>query len=85
MAVRFPDPIHPVDPVELEINQLFDRLIVCLQERRETLLATYGDTRAQITARRTARVAKEQELIGLKTDTETRLQGTNYERHRSES
>ena len=74
MAVRFPDPIHPVDPVELEINQLFDRLIMCLQERRDTVLATYRDTRAQIAARHTARATKEQELIGLKTDTEARLQ-----------
>ena len=74
MAVQFPDPIHPVDPVELEINQLFDRLIMCLQERRDTVLATYRDTRAQIAARHTERARKEQELIGLKTDTQTRLQ-----------
>ena len=74
MAVRFPDPIHPVDPVELAINQLFDRLIMCLQERRDTLLAIYRDTRAQISARHTARATKEQELIGLKTETEARLQ-----------
>ena len=74
MAVRFPDPIHPVDPVELEINQLFDRLIMCLQKRRDTVLATYRDTRAQIAARHTARATKEQELIGLKTDTQARLQ-----------
>ena len=74
MAVRFPDPIHPVDPVELEINQQFDRLIMCLQERRNTVLATYRDTRAQIAARHTERAIKEQELIGLKTDTQTRLQ-----------
>ena len=74
MAVRFPDPIHPVDPVELEINQLFDRLITCLQERRDTVLATYRDTRAQIAARHTERARKEQELTGLKTETETRLQ-----------
>ena len=74
MAVRFPDPIHPVDPVELEINKLFDRLIMCLQERCETVLTTYHDTRAQIAARHTARATKKQELIGLKTETEARLQ-----------
>ena len=74
MAVRFPEPIHPVDPVELEINQLFDHLIVCLNQRRVALLTTYRDTRAQITARPIARARKEQELIGLKTDTEARLQ-----------
>ena len=74
MAVRFPEPIHPVDPVELEIHQLFDHLIVCLNQRRVALLTTYRDTRAQITARPIARARKEEELIGLKTDTEARLQ-----------
>ena len=74
MAVRFPEPIHPVDPVELEIHQLFDHLIVCLNQRRVALLTTYRDTRAQIADRPIARARKEQELIGLKTDTEARLQ-----------
>ena len=74
MAVRFPDPIHPVDPVELEINQQFDRLIMCLQQRRMFLLTTYRDTRAQIAARHTARARQEQELIALKTETERLLQ-----------
>ena len=74
MAVRFPDPIHPVDPVELEINQLFDHLIMCLQQRRVALLTTYRDTRNEIAARPIARARKEEELIGLKTDTEARLQ-----------
>ena len=74
MAVRFPEPIHPVDPVELEIHQLFDHLIVCLNQRRVALLTTYRDTRAQIAARPLARARKEEELIGLKTETEARFQ-----------
>ena len=74
MAVRFPEPIHPVDPVELEIHQLFDHLIVCLNQRRVALLTTYRDTLAQIAARPIARARKEEELIGLKTETEARLQ-----------
>ena len=74
MAVRFPEPIHPVDPVELEINQLFDHLIVCLNQRRVALLITYRDTRAQIAARPIARARKEEELIGAKTDIKARLQ-----------
>ena len=74
MALRFPEPIHPVDPVELEINQLFDHLIMCLNQRRVALLTTYRDTRAQIAARPIARARKEEELIGLKTETEARLQ-----------
>ena len=74
MAVRFPEPIHPIDPVELEINQLFNHLIVCLNQRRVALLTTYRDTRAQIAARPIARARKEEELIGLKTEIEARLQ-----------
>ena len=74
MAVRFPEPIHPVDPVELEIDQLFDHLIMCLNQRRVALLTTYRDTRSQIAARPIARARNEEELIGLKTDTEARLQ-----------
>ena len=74
MAVRFPEPIHPVDPVELEIHQLFDHLIVCLNQRRVALLTTYRDTLAQIAARPIDRARKEEELIGLKTETEARLQ-----------
>ena len=74
MAVPFPDPIHPVDPVELGINQQIDRLIACLQQRRMSLLATYRDTRDQIAARHTARDRKEQELMALKTETERLLQ-----------
>ena len=74
MAVRFPEPIHPVDPVELEIHQLFDHLIVCLNQRRVALLTTYRDTRAQIAARPIARARKEEELIALKTETERLLQ-----------
>ena len=74
MAVRFPDPIHPVDPIELEINQLFDHLIVCLNQRRETLLTTYRETRAQIAAIPIARARKEQELIAFKIQTEQSFQ-----------
>ena len=74
MAVRFPDPIHPVDPVELKINQLFDHLIICLNQRRVALLTTYRDTRNEIAARPIARARKEEELIALKTETEARLQ-----------
>ena len=74
MAVRFPDPIHPLDPVELEINQLFNHLIMCLQQRRVALLTTYRDTRDQIAARPIERARKEEELNALKAHTEQSLQ-----------
>ena len=71
MAVGFPDLMHPVDSVELEINQLFDRLTMCLQQRRRALLTTYRNARDKIVSRPTEQARKE--LIGLKTETETRL------------
>ena len=74
MAVRFPEPIHPVDPVELEIHQQLNHLIVCLNQRRVALLTTYRDTRAQIADRPIARARKEQELIAFKIQTEQSLQ-----------
>ena len=40
MTVRFPDPIHSVDPVEFEINQLINHLISYLNQRQVTLLTT---------------------------------------------
>ena len=74
MAVRFPEPIHLVDPVELEINQLFNHLIMCLDQRRVALLTTYREIRAQIADRSITRARTEQWLIGLKTETESRIQ-----------
>ena len=71
MAVRFQDPIHPV---ELEINRQFDQLIACLQQRRMSLLATYRDTRAQIAARHTARAREERELLIAKVEMQGLLQ-----------
>ena len=74
MAVRFPESIHLVDPVELEINKLFNHLIMCLNQRRVALLTTYREIRAQIVARPIARARKEEELSGLKTYTESLIQ-----------
>ena len=72
MAVRFPDPIHSVDPVKFEKYQLIDHLITCLNQRRMALLNTYRDTRAQISARHIARARKE-ELIRAKIQIEACL------------
>ena len=74
MAFRFPELIHPVDPVELAINKLFDHFISCLNRRRVALLTTYRNKHNEISARPIIRARKEEELIGLKTETEVRLQ-----------
>ena len=75
MAVRFPEPMHPpIDPIELEINQLFDHLIQCLNKRRVALLTTYRDTRHETAAIAKARARKEKKINQKKTKAEARLQ-----------
>ena len=67
-------PFPHVDPVEIEINEAFNRMIFCLNQRREAVLTAYRDLKQDIAARPLARARKEEELIGLRADTENRLQ-----------
>ena len=63
-----------VDPIVLEINQLFDQIVFCVNQRRVAVLTMYHDLKQDITSRPLARARQEEELIGLRTDTEKRLQ-----------
>ena len=67
-------PFPHVDPVEIGINQMFDRMVFCLNQRREAVLTAYRVLKQDIAARPLARARKEEELIGLRADTENRLQ-----------
>ena len=67
-------PFPHVDPFEIEINEAFNRMVFCLNQRRETVLTAYRDLKQDIAARPLARARKEEELIGLRADTENRLQ-----------
>ena len=59
-----------VDPVEIEINEAFNRMIFCLNQRREAVLTAYRDLKQDIAARPLARARKEEELIRLRANTE---------------
>ena len=63
-------PFPLVDPVEIEINEAFNQLIYCLNRRREVVLTAYRDLKH----RPLARARTEEELIGLRAETENRLQ-----------
>ena len=63
-------PFPHVDPVEIEINEAFNQLIYCLNRRREVVLTAYRDLKH----RPLTRARKEEELIGLRAETENRLQ-----------
>ena len=67
-------PFPHVDPVEIGINEAFNRMVFCLNQRREAVLTAYRDLKQDIAARPLARARKEEELIGLRAETENRLQ-----------
>ncbi|KAI6656325.1 PEP-CTERM domain protein [Oopsacas minuta] len=66
--------IAPVDPIERQINELFDRMVYRLNQRRAALLNRYHELRDEKAARRSDRIKKFEELVGMKADTERRLQ-----------
>ena len=67
-------PFPHIDPVEIGINEAFNRMVFCLNQRREAVLTAYRDLKQDIAARPLARARKEEELIGLRAETENRLQ-----------
>ena len=67
-------PFPHVDPVEIEINEAFNRMVFCLNQRREAVLTAYRDLKQDIAARPLTRARKEEELIGLRAETDERLQ-----------
>ena len=67
MATNVPMP--NVDPIEAEIHETFDRLVSCLNERRNELITRYRE----IQARPADRARMERELLDLKADTEQRM------------
>ena len=67
MATNVPMP--NVDPIEAQIHETFDRLVSCLNERRNELVTKYRE----IQARPADRARMERELLALKADTEQRI------------
>ena len=68
MATNVPMP--NIDPIEAQIHKIFDRLVSCLNQRRNELVTRYRE----IQARPTDRARMERELLALKADTEQRIQ-----------
>ena len=67
-------PFPHVDPVKIGVNEAFNRMVFCLNQRREAILTAYRDLKQDIAARPLARARKEEELIGLRAETENLLQ-----------
>ena len=70
MATRYPNAPEGVDPVEWEINLLCDRLILRVNERRVSLLATAREKRQDMRERHTLRDQSEQQLLATKAEIE---------------
>ena len=67
MATNIPMP--NVDSIEVQIHETFDRLVSCLNERRNELVTKYRE----IQARPADRARMERELLALKADTEQHI------------
>ena len=59
-----------VDPVEVQIHKTFDRLVSCINDRRNELVTRYRE----IQARPADRASMERELLKMKSEAEQRLQ-----------
>ena len=70
---EFNAPVSDVDPVWIEINEHFNKMIYCVNQRREAVLAMYHDLRQEIASRPIDRERMEQELIGLRDETENTI------------
>ena len=71
-------PVPKIDPVEIEINQTFDQMIFCLNQRRVAVLIEYRYQRDEVESRPQTRAKEEEELNKMKTDTERNLQMNKF-------
>ena len=71
-------PVPDVDPVEIAINQLFNQMVFCVNQRRMVVLTEYHYLRDEVASRLQTRVKEEEELINMKTDTEQDLQMNKF-------
>ena len=70
---EFNAPVPDVDPVWIEINEHFNKMIYCVNQRREAVLAMYHNLGQEIASRPIVRARMEQELIGLRDETENTI------------
>ena len=73
MASRFPDLQSPIDPIEDRINYFCDRIIMCVNARRVTLLATAREMKNAKIERQRRRVEGRQQLEATQEEIERNM------------
>ena len=74
----FNAPVPHVDTVEIAINEAFNQIVFCVNQRREAVLTEYRELRNEIASKLRTRGREEEELIKMKTDTERNLQMNKF-------
>ena len=78
-------PVPDVDPVEIAINQLFNQMVFCVNQRRMVVLTEYHYLRDEVASRLQTRLKEEEELIKMKSDTEQDLQMNKFHEFKTET
>ena len=73
MATQFPEPAQPINTIEEEINQFFDRIVVCVDYRRRALIAEANEKKEEKREKLKRKEQSEQQLLALKAETEQKL------------
>ena len=73
MAVRYRNAPEGVDTVKQDINLLFDRIVMRMNERKISLLATAREKIRNMRERETRRDQSEQQLLATKAEIERLL------------
>ena len=74
----FNAPVPHVDTVEIAINEAFNQIVYCVNQRREAVLTEYRDLRNEIASKPQTRAREEEELIKMKNETERNLQMNKF-------
>ena len=67
-------PVPDVDPVEFQINQLFDQIITCVNQRREAVISMYHDLKQDLESRPQTHAQRQDELVQLHAKMEEGIQ-----------
>ena len=73
MAERYPEVPLPIDPIEARINEKFNQLIDCLNQRRVQLIAEHRERQEEKRAETTSRIQTLQQLTDSKTYLQTEM------------
>ena len=73
MAERYPEVALPMDPIEARIHEKFNQLIVCLNRRREQLIAEHRGRQEERRAATTSRIQTLQQLNDSRANVQTQM------------